>query len=331
MTRHLPRLPAFVVLFWILPAAVPLAGQAPAPPELRVVQLVQGEPLQRSHPSGLPSLLAEIARTTRFAFSPDPLFIRSFDDPRLFDSPVAYVNFADRADWSLSPAEVDALRRYLENGGFLYIDAGINSEFLRENPQLGQSHSFADWEITPVLAEQMKRLFPARRFEPLPRSHPIFQGFYSGLPDPSPLPEAIRDYVVNEKWPQGSYSALALKTGEGRIAVLATPIVALGWGRDRFGRWTSTISFRVREAAEGMDERLRTAAFSGPSFATTREDGATDIIYTQPPNVPAWVNEPDGRWRVFRYYHGPEISDYAHTFYTRLGVNIFVYLMAEGS
>lgn len=324
-------------LLFLLAGVVLIPGKLPAQEEgatsgdaLRVVQLVAGEPLRRNHPAGLPSLLAEISRITRFEFSPDPLFIQSFEDPRLFESGIVYVNYADRPDWTLSEAEVTALRSYLERGGFLYIDAGINSEFLRENPALGQTHSFADWEITPVLAEQLQRVLPGREFEALPRSHPIFQGFNSGLPDPAPLPEAIRDFIVNEKWPQGSYSAMALKVDGGRIAVLATPIIAMGWGRDRFGEWTSPISFRVREAAEGMDERLRTAAFSGPRYETRREDGSIEVIYTQPPNVPAWVQEPNGRWRVFRYYHGEEISQYAHEFYTRLGVNIFVYLMTEG-
>lgn len=326
--------PLFLLLSLLL-SVTPLPAQAPdalpGEAELRIVQLVEGEPLQRNHPAGLPSLLSEISRTTPFPFSPDPVFIQSFADPRLFESPVAYVNFADRSDWELSPAEIEALRTYLQNGGFLFIDAGINSEFLRGEASLGQRHSFADWEVTPILAGQMEAVLPGRSFEPLPRSHPIFQGFHNRLPDPDPLPEAIRDYVVNEKWPQASYSAMALHTESGRIAVLATPIIALGWGRDRFGRWSSTISFRVREAAEGIGERLRSAAFSGPSFESRREDGSRDIIYTQPPHVPAWVQEPDGRWRVFRYYHGPEISEYAHQFYTRLGVNIFVYLLAEGA
>lgn len=323
-------------LYLILLGAVLLPGlRAPAQDGgsddgLRVVQLVGGEPLRRNHPAGLPSLLAEISTLTRFSFSPDPVFIQSFDDPRLFESGIVYVNYADRADWVLTETEVTALRAYLERGGFLYIDAGINSEFLRESAALGQTHSFADWEITPVIAEQLQRVLPGREFEPLQRSHPIFQGFYSGLPDPAPLPEAIRDYIVNEKWPQGSYSAMALKVEGGRIAVLATPIIAMGWGRDRFGEWSAPISFRVREAAEGMDQRLSAAAYSGMRFESTREDGSIEVIYTQPPNVPAWVQEPNGRWRVFRYYHGEEISQYAHEFYTRLGVNIFVYLMTEG-
>jgi hypothetical protein len=305
------------------------AGPGDDSSALRVVQLVAGEPVRRNHPDGLPSLLAEVSEVTRFAFSPDPVFIRSFDDPRLFSSPFTYVNFADRSDWNLSAAEVSALQDYFQRGGFLYIDAGINAEFLRDNIASGQSHSFADWQVTPVLEQQFERVMPQSEWQSLPRSHPIFRGFHSGLPDPQQLPEAIRDYIINEKWPQGSYSAMGLHSADGRMVAMATPIIAMGWGRDRFGRWSSRISFRVREAAEGMDSRLRDAAAAGPRFEIAREDGATDLVFTQPPNVPAWVREPDGSWRVFRYYHGEEISDYAHEFYTRLGVNIFVYVLTE--
>lgn len=309
--------------------AAELSETQPAAGELRVVQLVQGDPIRRNHADGLPSLLEEISSVTRFNFSPDPIFIQDFADPQLFASPFAYVNFADRTDWTLSEAEVSALRAFLDRGGFLYVDAGINAEFLRSNAALGQSHSFADWQVTPVLAEQFARVYPDRAWQSLPRSHPIFKGFYAGLPDPEPLPEAIRSYIINEKWPQGSYSAMALQDAHGRISVLATPIIAMGWGRDRFGRWSSRISFRVRETSEGMDERLREAVASGPRFEVAREDGSMDLVFTQPPNLPAWVSEPGGRWRVFRYYHGEEISDYAHSFYTRLGVNIFVFVLTE--
>jgi hypothetical protein len=45
--------------------------------------------------------------------------------------------------------------------------------------------------------------------------------------------------------------------------------------------------------------------------------------------MPAWVNEPEGNWRVFRYYSSREISEYAHVFYTRLGVNIFIYALTH--
>jgi hypothetical protein len=292
----------------------------------QIAQLVQGDPFQRFYPGALTSLIEEINRETTLRFDPDPVVISDFEDPRLFRYPILYINYGDRRDWDLSPKEQENLRRYLDRGGFIFIDSGITAEFLRGDAQQAQSHSFAEWEVTPVLADVFAQIYPDRSFEALPRSHPIFRSHHSGLPDPSALPEAIRGYVTNEKWPQGTYSFVGLEV-DGRLAALATPIVAMGWGRNELGQWTNPIGFRVREDAEGMSERLREASHSGNMFTVAREDGLRDRIYTQPITMPAWVEEPDGRFRLFRYYQGTEISDYAHQFYTQLGVNIFVYAL----
>lgn len=293
----------------------------------QIAQLVQDDPFRRFYPGALTSLIETINRETTLKFDPDPVYIDDFEDPNLFRYPIIYVNYADRTDWNLTEAEQENLRRYIERGGFIYIDAGINAEFLRGEARHGQSHSFADWSVTPVLEEAFAAVYPEQGFEPLPRSHPIFRSFHSGLPDPSSLPEAIRDYVTNEKWPQGTYSFLGIKVN-GRVAVLATPIIAMGWGRNEVGQWTNPIGFRVREEADGMSERLSQAGFSGPVYNVTREDGLQDRIYCQPDTLPAWVEEPNGRFRIFRYYNSAEISDYAHKFYTRLGVNIFVHAVS---
>ncbi len=290
-----------------------------------IAQMVQGNLIQRNYPDALPSLLETITLKTTLNLSPDPFFIEDFDDPALMRHPILYLNFGDRKDWALSDAELKALRDYLDRGGFIFIDAGISADFLRQGEAgFGQSHSFAEWRVTPELESVFARIYPDKRFQALPRSHPLFGAFQGGLPDSSVLPEAIRDYVVNEKWPQGTYSGMGLEI-DGRLAVLAMPILAMGWGRNELGQWTTFIGFRVREGAEGLSERLAEAAYSGIRFETTREDGRKDIVYTQETAMPAWVQEPDKNWRVFRYYYTQEISDYAHQFYTQLGINIFIH------
>ncbi|MBC2595561.1 DUF4159 domain-containing protein [Ruficoccus amylovorans] len=313
-------------------ASQPASAAAPAnllaPEPTQVIQLVQGNVLRRNYPDGLTALLAELNKETTLPLDPDPLYIETFDDPRIFEHPFIYVNYADRSDWTLSEAEKEALRAYLDRGGFIYIDAGITPSFLRDSAQYGQSHSFAEWRVTPELEEAFSSIYPDKAFLPLPRSHPLFRAFYSGLPDASVLPDTVRDYVVNEKWPQGTYAAMGL-TVNGRLAVLAMPILAMGWGKNDFGQWTTFIGFRIREGAEGLSERLSEAAYTGTSYEVTREDGRKDQIFTQEEAMPAWVHEPDGDWRVFRYYYTQEISDYAHSFYTQLGVNIFVYAYTQ--
>lgn len=299
--------------------------RAPSLSRFSVTQLVQGPVLQRNYPDALPTLLETINGTTTFDINLDPVFIESFADPKLLEHPICYVNFGDRPDWELTEEERDNLRGFLDRGGFLYIDAGINADFLREsNPAYSQSHSFAEWRVSPELEEVFREIYPSERFRALPRDHSLFRSFHAGLPDAEVLPETVRDFVVNEKWPQGTYSAMGLEL-DGRLAVLCMPILAMGWGQNETGQWTTFIGFRIREGAEGLSERLSEAAYTGTRFEVVREDGRQDIIYTQQEAMPAWVQEPSGDWRVFRYYYTPEISDYAHRFYTQLGVNVFVY------
>ena len=296
--------------------------------EVRIAQLSPGRAVVRRYKNALPSLLQHIRAETSLNVVPEPILIANFEDERIFECPFIYVNFADRPDWTLSETETLNLRQYLERGGFLYIDAGINAAFLRDNPELGQHHSFGEWQACPEIKTAFEKVFSGKAFQPLKRSHPIFRVFYEGLPDTSILPDTVRTFVEQEKWPDGTYSAVAL-TVKGRIAVLVTPIIAMGWGKNSLGGWNTTIRFRVRESTEGLEDYLRTAAYSGARFEVVREDAGKDVIYCQKQALPAWANEPADRWRVFRYYGSREISDFAHVFYTRLGTNILVYALTH--
>ena len=179
------------------------------------------------------------------------------------------------------------------------------------------------------------QVFPEKTFIPLSRDHDIFRTFFSGLPknedlkiqeSQKRLPETVLTFVEREKWPQATYSFVGLKVN-GRLACVASPICAMGWGRDEFGAWIPPISFRIRESAENFDENLEVASFSGDTYEVTREDGLKDIIYSESGQRPAWVQEPNGKWRIFKYYSGEEISNYAHAFYSRLGMNVFLYAL----
>jgi len=299
-----------------------------APPSIRIVRLVGNDAVRRRYPYAMTTLIESANRVTTLNLDEQPVLITSFEDPVIFRHPFIFANFADRADWTFSELERKNLRDYLDRGGFLFIDAGITSEFLRGDVRFGQHHSYADWDASPEIKEAFKAIYPDKTFQPLKRSHDVFKSFYSGLPDPGSLPDTVRDFVVKEKWPDGTYSAVALHVDD-RVAVLATPIISMGWGKDPFGNWVSNIRFRVREEAKGLSERLETAAYSGARFEAVREDGRRDVLYCQKLALPAWVEEPEGRWRVFRYYNSREISEFAHVFYTRLGINILVYALTQ--
>ena len=75
-------------------------------------------------------------------------------DPVLFDFPWIYIVEPGMLDFS--EEEVDALRKYLLNGGFLMVD-----DFWGD----------AQWQN---FYDQIKRVFPEREPEELPMDHPIF-------------------------------------------------------------------------------------------------------------------------------------------------------------
>jgi hypothetical protein len=296
-------------------------------PAIRIGQIIGVNPMARSYPNALRSLLALLDSETTIKVDKDPRVFRSFEDEGIFDCPFIYVNFIDRAEWGFTKKELRNLKRYIENGGFVYIDAGINTEFLRGKSGAGQHHSFADWSVTPTVGDAFKKMFPGKKFKALPRAHKMYKIFYKGLPDPTVLPDSVREFVVNEKWPQGTYSAVGLEVN-GRLAVLCTPIIGMGWGKRFDGQWETQISFRIRESTEGLGDYLKNAAHYS-NYQGNREDGAKDTIYTDASSKPAWVKEPDGTWRVFRYYSSQTISNYAHEFYSRLGINIIVYSLTH--
>ena len=306
-----------------------VAGNTAAPQPVRIAQMMTCDPMMRNYPYALPSLLEELSAKTGIKADPQPVIIKSFETKDILKYPFIYVNFADRENWELSPEEIKNLRGYLDRGGFIFIDAGINAEFLRENKIFGQQHSFANWQVCPEVEKAFKLIYPDANFRTLKRTHDVFHCFYEGLPDSSTLPDSVREYTVNEKWPEGTYSLLGLNV-KGRVAVIVSPIISMGWGKDSFGRWIGAINFRVKEGVQGLDTRLKTAAYSGTKYPVVREDGKKDMVYCQAGDIrPEWVSEAEGDWRVFRYYNSTEISDFAHVFYTRLGINIFVYAFTQ--
>lgn len=298
---------------------------------VRIVQLVRQENSSQRYPDALPSLLKMMNEQTNGRFDTDPLFINRLTDERLMENPILYVNCDEQPNLEFPLEERDALRRYMEQGGFVYLDAGIKASFL--GADLG--HSYAAWEERPEVKDLFSLIYPEKTFIPLARDHDLFRTFFRGLPKNADLkieasqkrlPETVLSFVEREKWPQATYSFVGIKV-KGRLACVASPICAMGWGRDEFGAWIPPIAFRIRESAENFDQNLKLASFSGGTFEVTREDGLKDIIYSENGQRPLWVQEPNGKWRIFKYYSGEEISNYAHAFYSRLGMNVFLYAL----
>ena len=84
--------------------------------------------------------------------------ILTFDDPRLFQYPIAYI--VEVGAWAPTDAEVEGLREYLLKGGFLIID------------------DFRDYRSLANLTDQMDRVLPGIRFVELDETHEIFDSFF---------------------------------------------------------------------------------------------------------------------------------------------------------
>lgn len=294
-------------------------------PNISVAYLISKNMTFSNYPNALESLLKTINQLTTLRINIAPVIITSLDDEKLFNCPFLYFNLGDSNKWEWKESEIETFKKYIQRGGFVYIDAGIQASFL-ENVAY-QNHSFAEWRPSEKLIKLFEPIFPNKIFAPLPKTHDIFKAFKVGLPDTSKLPVTVKEYVENEKWPGGTYSVVGL-TINGRLSVVATPIVAMGWGKTEDGRWTNNIMMRIKENADKVQNTLAKAQYDGEKFPVTNEDLSQDMVFVQG-DKPAWALEPSGRWRIFKYYGGNEINDFAHNYFTQLGINFIFYALTH--
>ncbi|MBS1688958.1 MAG: DUF4159 domain-containing protein [Bacteroidetes bacterium] len=83
--------------------------------------------------------------------------------PDIFNYP--FIHMTGHGRWSLSDAEAQNLRKYLEGGGFLHIDD--------------------NYGLDPYVRPALKKVFPEAELVELPFSHPIYHqhfSFANGLP-----------------------------------------------------------------------------------------------------------------------------------------------------
>ncbi len=144
-------------LLLLRPRLVLALGEA-SKVDLAELQLASGT---TSRPSAWLRLLYEVAETTSVetmaqAVPLDP------EDPALFDHPFA-VLVGDDALPPLSAEAVGQLARYLQYGGFLFIDDAS-----------GVLDSAFDRSVRDLCA----RLFPTRPLAPLPTDHSLYRSFF---------------------------------------------------------------------------------------------------------------------------------------------------------
>ena len=115
-----------------------------------------------ANPSSLPNLLAALRAQTDLPVAEREVTV-TLASPDLWDVPYIYIT--GHGNIHLSEAEVEILRRYLEQGGFLHADDnyGLDESFRRE----------------------IARVFPDRELVDVPLDHPVYHlvhEFPRGIP-----------------------------------------------------------------------------------------------------------------------------------------------------
>ena len=181
---------ALAVMLFFAPA---LAAQAP----LTIGRLhYDGGGDWYANPSSLPNLLKAIGERTTLPVAAREVVVRLTDD-RLWDLPYLYLT--GHGNVRFSDSELETLRRWLRQGGFLHADDnyGMDESFRRE----------------------MKRLLPEAELVDVPLDHPIYRLIYS-------FPRGIPKIHEHDGKPAQGLGIFL----EGRLAVFYTYETDLGDG-----------------------------------------------------------------------------------------------------
>ncbi len=152
-----------VILFFCVNISLSFAQKANISSKLKIARVkYSGGGDWYNDPSSEVNLLKYIKQNTNIPVEPVYEWV-DLSSQNLFAYPILFltghgnVNFTDR--------EVENLRAYLKNGGFLYIDD--------------------DYGLDKYIRREMKKVFPDQEFVELPFNHPIYSfhfKFDKGLP-----------------------------------------------------------------------------------------------------------------------------------------------------
>lgn len=104
----------------------------------------------------LPNFLEYVRQNTLLDVEPQPEVVELSSD-KVFSYPFLFIS--GHGNVAFSDDEARRLRRYLENGGFLYVDD--------------------DYGMDEYIRREMKKVFPEREFAELPFDHEIYHTHYS--------------------------------------------------------------------------------------------------------------------------------------------------------
>lgn len=115
-----------------------------------------------ANPTALPNLIKFCNRELNMQLKEKPAVVEA-ESEEIFEFP--FIHMTGHGNVYFSERSIDNLRNYLLAGGFLHIDDNYGME--------------------PFIRRELKKLFPEKDLQPLPRQHALFSQHYSfpnGLP-----------------------------------------------------------------------------------------------------------------------------------------------------
>jgi hypothetical protein len=124
----------------------------------------QGMPSwSHGYPVSEDNLLRIMNEVTLLGGRTDGFNVFSLDDPEIFRYPLAYI--IEVGWWTLTDREAEALRAYIDKGGFVIVDDFKTPSF----------NGGGGWELFEA---NMRRVYPGARFYDMTIDHPIFHSFF---------------------------------------------------------------------------------------------------------------------------------------------------------
>jgi len=199
------RLSAVVSLGVALLAATPAVASSPAAAttKLTVARVQYDGDDWYANPSALPNLIQALRARTTLDVEPQEVRLTLSDD-RIWDHPFLYMT--GHGQIRFTDAEVERLRQYLLQGGFLHADDnyGLDAAFRRE----------------------IARVFPDRELVDVPLDHPIYRIVYA-------FPQGVPKIHEHDGKPPRGYGIFI----GNRLAVYYTHEADLGNGWEDVGTY----------------------------------------------------------------------------------------------
>jgi len=170
---------------------------------------IYGEPWGIDAPAAEQNLSRRLKTATAIQVE-DPILM-TLDDPKLFEHPWIYI--VEPGALKLTDSEASRLREFMLRGGTVMFD---------------DFHGSFEWEN---LERQMKRVFPDRKIEEVPKQHPVFSVFYKF--DGYPQVPGIGSFLAGRTCVKSDFVA-HLRT---IVDEAGRPMMFINWNTDMGDGW----------------------------------------------------------------------------------------------